>query len=199
MDAMTLGNKYNSDEVRAQWDKLAEDVKICRKCQLCDSRRNVVIGRGGADPKVLFVGEGPGESEDIKGLPFVGQAGKLLDYALNGLMFDEGSYYIANILKCRPPGNRTPSDFEAEMCLPFLRRQMLLLKPVIIVCLGGVAMKYIVSREETITRARGRWIDKKGWLIMPTFHPAALLRDESKKEEVWQDLKKVKLKLDELQ
>ena len=184
---------------RIQWEKLYEEMKGCRKCGLCDSRRNVVIGRGGKNPQVLFVGEGPGENEDIQGLPFVGQAGKLLDHALNGLMFSEGSYYIANIVKCRPPGNRAPTGEEAEACLPFLRRQLVLLRPKVIVCLGGVAAKYIVDQDAKITRIRGQWIDKKGWLVMPTFHPAALLRDEGKKEFLWRDLKKTKQKLEELE
>ena len=194
---MDKGNRI-SDEMSIQWEKLTEDVNNCRQCELYKNRRNVVVGRGGKLPKVMFVGEGPGENEDLQGLPFVGQAGKLLDYALHGLMFSEDSYYITNIVKCRPPGNRVPSDVEAEKCLPFLRKQLMLLKPSIIVCLGGVALKYIVDKNERITRVRGQWINKKGWLILPTFHPAALLRDESKKELVWQDIKKIKQKLDDI-
>ena len=181
-----------------QWVLLEESIKNCKHCGLYETRRNVVIGRGENTASILMIGEGPGENEDRQGLPFVGQAGKMLDSALKGLRFEPDSYYIANIVKCRPPQNRAPSDEEAEACLPFLRQQLRLINPKIIVCLGGVAVRYIIGKDFKITRIRGEWIDRKGWWIMPTFHPAALLRDEDKKIDMWQDLKKVYQKYNEL-
>jgi DNA polymerase len=180
------------------WDKLYSDIGGCRNCALCETRTNVVIGRGCREADILFIGEGPGESEDLQGLPFVGRAGQLLDFALNGLMFPEDSYYIANIVKCRPPKNRAPFDDEAEVCLPFLRRQTRLVAPKIIVCLGAVAMKHILGREYKITQIRGECFDRKGLTLMSTFHPAALLRDDNKKAYMWLDLKKARRMLDDI-
>lgn len=180
------------------WEELLKECKKCTRCALGGSRTNVVIGRGNEQAPVMFVGEGPGEQEDLQGYPFVGPAGKLLDLLLEALMFDKDDYYIANIVKCRPPGNRVPLDEEADKCLPFLRNQVYLIRPKIIVCLGATAMKYIVDKNSKITQIRGQWIERKGYWIMPTFHPAALLRDESKKVLMWEDIKKVKQRLDSL-
>lgn len=180
------------------WNQLIEDCKNCYRCGLSSERTNSVIGRGNLNAPVMLVGEGPGEQEDLQGLPFVGPAGKLLDLLLDALMFPKDSYYIANVVKCRPPLNRVPTDEEAERCLPFLRRQVILVKPKIIVCLGATAMKYIIDREAKITQIRGNWIKRKGYWIMPTFHPAALLRDETKKIPMFEDFKKVRLMLDEI-
>ncbi|MDP4180888.1 MAG: uracil-DNA glycosylase [Bacillota bacterium] len=181
-----------------EWEELIKECSGCQKCSLGRTRKNIVIGRGNVNAPILFVGEGPGEQEDNQGKPFVGPAGKLLDLLLNALLFREADYYIANIVKCRPPGNRVPLDEEAEKCLPFLRNQVYLMRPQIIVCLGSTAMKYIVDKDAKITQIRGNWIERKGYWIMPTFHPAALLRDDSKKIQMWQDLKKVKQRLEEL-
>lgn len=180
------------------WDKLRDDIDGCRQCALCETRTNAVIGRGCMEARVLFIGEGPGESEDLQGLPFVGRAGKLLDLALLGLEFPDASYYIANIVKCRPPGNRAPTDDEAAACLPYLRRQTRLIAPKILVCLGAVALKHIIGPEHKITQIRGEWFERKGLLIMPTFHPAALLRDDGKKAFMWMDIKKARAKYDEI-
>jgi len=180
------------------WEDLTTECTNCHKCDLGMNRTNIVIGRGNPDAKLMFIGEGPGEQEDNQGKPFVGAAGKLLDLLLNALMIKEEDYYIANIVKCRPPSNRIPSDGEAEKCLPFLRNQVALIKPKIIVCLGATAMKYIVDRESKISQIRGQWIEKKGCWIMPTFHPAALLRDESKKAAMWEDFVEVRNKLESL-
>jgi len=177
------------------WDVLEEEIKKCRRCGLGFTRTNAVIGRGNPNADLLLVGEGPGEQEDKQGLPFVGAAGKLLDLLLDALMISKDDYYIANIVKCRPPGNRVPFENEAEMCLNFLRNQVYLIKPKIIVCLGNTAANYIIEKGVRITQIRGHWIERKGYLIMPTFHPAALLRDESKKVLLWEDLKKVRKKL----
>ena len=180
------------------WEQLISDCKNCKKCVLASTRSNVVIGRGNIDAPMMLIGEGPGEQEDRQGLPFVGAAGQLLDLLLSAMMIREEQYYIGNIVKCRPPGNRVPTDEEAEQCLPFLRNQVALIKPRIIVCLGATAMKHIIDRNAKITQIRGQWMEKKGFWIMPTFHPAALLRDQSKKVQMWEDFKKVKQKLDEI-
>ena len=180
------------------WDQLISECTNCHKCSLGGTRTNIVIGRGNVNAPMMFIGEGPGEQEDLKGLPFVGPAGKLLDLLLEALLIKEEDYYIANIVKCRPPMNRVPSDEEADRCLPFLRNQVALIKPKIIVCLGATSMKYIIDKTAKITQIRGQWIERKGYWIMPTFHPAALLRDESKKILMWEDFKKVVEKLEEV-
>lgn len=180
------------------WEQLEEEIGKCQRCPLGRTRNNVVIGRGNRNAPLMLVGEGPGEQEDLRGEPFVGPAGNLLTLLLDAMMIEQESYYIANIVKCRPPLNRIPTDDEANACLHFLRNQVLLVKPKIIVCLGATAVKYIYDRGARITQVRGQWKEAKGFWIMPTFHPAALLRDESKKILMWQDFKKVKQRLDEL-
>lgn len=180
------------------WKSLNDECTQCTKCDLSQTRTNVVIGRGNTDAKVMLIGEGPGEQEDMSGKPFVGAAGKLLDVLLEALMFKPDSYYIANIVKCRPPKNRVPSDAEAEECLPYLRNQVMLIKPKIIVCLGAVATKYIIDKDAKITRIRGNWIERNKFAILPTFHPAALLRDESKKEPMWNDFVMLRDKMKEV-
>ena len=142
----------------------------------------------------MFIGEGPGAEEDREGIPFVGKAGKLMNMAFDGIGINREEVYIANIVKCRPPSNRNPEDDEAAICLDYLRNQVMLVKPKIIVLLGSVALKNILGKEYGITASRGKWIEKKGILYMPTWHPAALLRDDSKKIEFWKDIKQVKNK-----
>lgn len=180
------------------WEELEQACSGCMKCGLGSTRKNIVIERGNRNASLMFVGEGPGRQEDEQGKPFVGQAGQLLDLLLDGLMIRPEEYYICNIVKCRPPENRVPTDEEAENCLPFLRNQVALIKPSIIVCLGSTAMKHIIGKDAKITQIRGQWIEKKGYWIMPTFHPAALLRDESKKILLFEDLIKVRKKLREI-
>ena len=158
------------------WENLEKAVSACRACPLYSGRIQTVLGRGSRNATVMFVGEGPGRQEDEQGLPFVGAAGKLLDVALESLSFDPADYYIANVVKCRPPMNRTPEPAEANACLNFLRAQFALVRPQIIVCLGSVAHTNLVSAEQSISRARGKWIQKKGIWFMSTFHPAALFR-----------------------
>ena len=143
----------------------------------------------------MFIGEGPGADEDKEGEPFVGKAGKLMNEAFKGLGIKREEVYIANIVKCRPPSNRVPEEDEAVACLNYLRNQVILVKPKIIVLLGSTALKNILGKEYGITNARGKWIEKKGIMYMPTWHPAALLRDENKKIEFWKDLKEVVNKL----
>lgn len=166
-------------------------VKQCTKCKLCKNRKNTVFGVGNPNSKIMFIGEGPGADEDEKGLPFVGKAGKLMDQAFLGLGINRDEVYIANIVKCRPPNNRNPEKDEAVACMDYLRNQVMLVKPRIIVLLGNVALKNILGEEYGITKARGKWVEKKGIKYMPTFHPAALLRNESMKIDFWNDLKLV--------
>ncbi len=173
------------------WEELEEVVKQCRKCRLCETRKNVVFGVGNREADIMFIGEGPGADEDAQGEPFVGKAGKLMNMAFDMLGVKRKEVYIANIVKCRPPNNRNPQDDEAENCLDYLRNQVILVKPKIIVLLGSVALKNVLGKEYGITASRGKWIEKKGILYMPTWHPAALLRDENKKIDFIKDLKQV--------
>lgn len=173
------------------WEELEEVVKKCRKCRLCETRKNVVFGVGNREADIMLIGEGPGADEDAQGEPFVGKAGKLMNMAFDMLGVKREEVYIANIVKCRPPNNRNPQDDEAENCLDYLRNQVILVKPKIIVLLGSVALKNILGKEYGITASRGKWIEKKGILYMPTWHPAALLRDENKKIDFIKDLKQV--------
>ena len=173
------------------WEELEEVVKQCRKCRLCETRKNVVFGVGNREADIMFIGEGPGADEDAQGEPFVGKAGKLMNMAFDMLGIKREEVYIANIVKCRPPNNRNPQDDEAENCLVYLRNQVILVKPKIIVLLGSVALKNVLGKEYGITASRGKWLERKGILYMPTWHPAALLRDENKKIDFIKDLKQV--------
>lgn len=173
------------------WEELEEVVKQCRKCRLCETRKNVVFGVGNREADIMFIGEGPGADEDAQGEPFVGKAGKLMNMAFDMLGIKREEIYIANIVKCRPPNNRNPQDDEAENCLDYLRNQVILVKPKIIVLLGSVALKNVLGKEYGITASRGKWLERKGILYMPTWHPAALLRDENKKIDFIKDLKQV--------
>lgn len=172
-------------------NEINEDVKKCTRCGLCQNRTNTVFGVGNENADIMFIGEGPGADEDREGEPFVGKAGKLMNQAFQGLGISREKIYIANIVKCRPPNNRNPEKNEANACLDYLRNQVMLIKPKIIVLLGNVALKNILGENYGITASRGKWIDKKGILYMPTFHPAALLRDDSKKIDFWNDLELV--------
>ena len=180
------------------WEQIEEACVKCQKCKLWKTRTNVVIGEGNRKANVMFIGEGPGADEDREGIPFVGKAGQLMNMAFEGLGFQRKQVYIANIVKCRPPGNRNPEEDEVIACLDYLRSQVLLIKPKIIVLLGSIALKSILGKEYGITASRGRWIEKKQILYMPTFHPAALLRDESKKIDFWRDLKEVREKMEKI-
>ncbi len=183
-----------------KWDDFVSACAACNKCGLHENRRNVVVGRGLIKPApVLFVGEGPGEQEDILGEAFVGRAGKLLDLLLDALEIKPEDYYIANVVKCRPPDNRIPTKVEVDACMPWLRYQFSVIKPSIVVCLGATAAKAIIDDDVKITKIRGNWIDKQGKiLIMPTYHPAAVLRDSRKREDFYLDIKKVREKLNQM-
>ena len=173
------------------WEQLEESIKDCNKCKLCKTRQNIVFGVGNKNADIMFIGEGPGADEDRQGEPFVGRAGKLMNMAFQALGIKREEVYIANIVKCRPPSNRNPEDDEAMACLNYLRNQVILVKPKIIVLLGSVALKNILGKEYGITASRGTWIEKNDILYMPTWHPAALLRDETKKIDFINDLKLV--------
>lgn len=173
------------------WEQLEEDASKCQKCKLCTARKTVVFGTGNKNADLMFIGEGPGADEDTQGIPFVGKAGKLMNMAFEAIGLKREDVYIANVVKCRPPANRNPQDDEANACLDYLRNQVILVKPKIIVLLGSVALKNILGKEYGITASRGKWIQKRGILYMPTWHPAALLRDETKKIDFIKDLQEV--------
>ena len=180
------------------WDLMHEQIAACEKCILCRNIHNKVPGQGNPHASVMFIGEGPGADEDLQGLAFVGRAGQLLTKMLSSIQLTREEVFIANIVKCRPPQNRAPLPEEAAACLPFLRFQVGMIRPKIIVLLGATAAKYILGDHIRITRDRGIWVEKKGVFFMPTYHPAALLRDESKKKEAWHDLLQVQAKMKEL-
>ncbi|MGI6658678.1 MAG: uracil-DNA glycosylase [Dethiobacteraceae bacterium] len=172
--------------------ELAQTVVQCRRCPLRAGASQVVFGTGNTQAQLLLVGEGPGAEEDAQGLPFVGAAGKLLTKILASVDISREEVYITNVVKCRPPGNRAPSAKEIETCLPHLLAQIELLNPQIILCLGAVATKALIDPQASVSLIRGKWLERKGRKIMATFHPAALLRDQSKKRPVWYDIQKVR-------
>ncbi|WP_369298158.1 uracil-DNA glycosylase family protein [uncultured Neglectibacter sp.] len=181
------------------WETLRESCLECRKCGLCETRHNVVFGVGNPQAKVLFVGEGPGENEDLQGEPFVGRGGQLLDKFLAAVDLDrKKNIYIANIVKCRPPKNRDPLPEEQEACIGWLRNQFALLRPKIIVCLGRVAGMKMIKPDLKITKEHGIFFEKGGVLMMPTLHPAALLRNSNQKPAAFEDFLKLREKIDEL-
>ena len=173
------------------WEQLEADANQCKKCKLCQNRTNVVFGTGNKQADLMFIGEGPGADEDKQGIPFVGKAGRLMNMAFEAIGLKREEVYIANIVKCRPPGNRNPEDDEAIACLNYLRNQVILVKPKIVVLLGSVALKNILGKEYGITASRGKLVEKRGIWYIPTWHPAALLRDENKKIDFIMDLKEV--------
>ena len=177
------------------WEELEKSLEKCQKCKLCKTRNNIVFGEGNRNAEIMLIGEGPGADEDMQGEPFVGKAGKLMNMAFDALGINREDLYIANIVKCRPPFNRNPEQDEEQACLDYLRNQVILVKPKIIVLLGSVALKNILGKEYGITSSRGKWIEKRGIYYMPTWHPAALLRDENKKIEFINDLKLVMEKI----
>ncbi len=173
-------------------EQIAKHVLRCRNCPLCQERTHAVPGEGNGDaPDILFVGEGPGADEDEQGRPFVGKAGQLLDKMIEAVGYRREKVFIANIVKCRPPNNRKPLPEEMEICLPYLRQQIRLIRPKVIVGLGGTAMEGLLGEKVSITRMRGIWQEYQGIRLMPTFHPSYLLRDPSQKKEAWLDLKMV--------
>lgn len=177
------------------WEKLKSECLNCRRCPLCETRNNVVFGVGPEDAEVLFIGEGPGEQEDLKGEPFVGRGGKLLDDMLELIDLDRTKIYIANMVKCRPPKNRDPLETEQMACAEWLRRQIDLLQPKLIVCLGRISAMKFIKPDFRITKEHGQWFEMDGRRVMALYHPAALLRDPNKRPETFDDLKRLQAEI----
>lgn len=173
------------------WETLKNECLNCRRCGLCETRHHVVFGVGPQDAEVLFIGEGPGEQEDLKGEPFVGRGGKLLDDMLELIDLDRTKIYIGNMVKCRPPKNRDPLETEQMACAEWLQRQIALLQPKIIVCLGRISAMKFIKPDFRITKEHGQWFDIDGRRVMALYHPAALLRDPNKRPETFDDLKRL--------
>jgi DNA polymerase len=180
------------------WNELQQACQSCTRCGLCETRKNVVFGVGNQNADILFIGEGPGEQEDLKGEPFVGPAGKLLDDMMSIIDLSRENSYIANIVKCRPPGNRDPKEEEQNACIDYLRNQVSLIQPKIIVCLGRIAAMKIIRPDFRITREHGNWIQRNGIWMTAIYHPSALLRDLSKRPETFEDLLSIRQKIVEV-
>ena len=180
--------------------KTLEEIKCecqqCQKCELCKTRTNIVFGTGNENARLMFIGEAPGQKEDETGIPFVGAAGKLLNKYLDAVGIDREDVYIANILKCRPPKNRDPLPTEEDMCIDYLRDQVLAIRPKVIVCLGRISAMRIIKPDFKITAEHGKWFDKSGYSVCAVYHPAALLRDPRKKDEMLADMMAIKERIE---
>jgi len=184
--------------MRTSWAQLAEQVSGCTACALCEGCTQKVMGQGDPNAPLMLIGEGPGEQEDLQGEAFVGRAGELLTNMLAAIQLPRDRVYICNAVKCRPPKNRTPKPDELDACLPHLLGQIALVKPKVIFLLGATAVRVMLGPDFRITQCRGQWFERGDLKIMATFHPAALLRDPSRKHETWADLKMVRKQLTEL-
>ncbi len=173
------------------WEELKAICGKCRNCSLCEQRHHVVFGVGNEEAEVMLIGEGPGENEDLQGEPFVGAAGHLLDDMLEIIGLDRTQVYITNVVKCRPPHNRDPLSVEQDACIGYLRNQVALIRPKIIVCLGRIAAMRLIRPDFKITREHGQWTEKGGVQMMAIYHPSALLRDPDKRPETFEDLKEL--------
>lgn len=180
------------------WNELEAACGGCRNCSLCETRHHVVFGEGLRTADLMFIGEGPGEQEDLTGRPFVGRAGQFLDEMLSIIDLDRSRYFIGNMVKCRPPQNRDPLEPEIEACIGYLRNQVALIRPKIIVCLGRIAATRLIRSDFKITREHGQWFEKAGVHMMAMYHPSALLRDPRKRPEAFEDLKKLQAKIREV-
>jgi uracil-DNA glycosylase len=179
----------------ASWEELERIATACTRCRLAGTRTQVVYGVGNPNADLMFIGEAPGRDEDLQGQPFVGRAGALLTDIIKAMKLTRDDVYIANVIKCRPPGNRNPEPDELDACRPFIRRQVELIKPKVIVALGRYALQSLMEKGFSITAARGQWLDYHGVKVMPTYHPAYLLRTPAAKKDVWADMKKVMTEL----
>ncbi|MBR6571969.1 MAG: uracil-DNA glycosylase [Clostridia bacterium] len=184
--------------MRISWDELRKNIMECANCGLCKGCTQKVPGQGDPASSLMLIGEGPGEQEDRQGLAFVGPVGQLLTKMLAAIQLPRERVYICNVVKCRPPRNRQPSPEEMQSCIAHLRAQVALVRPRVIVLLGATAVAAVLGPEYRITRCHGQWVERKGYSIIATYHPSALLRDESKKRDAWNDLKKVRQRLKEL-
>ncbi len=180
------------------WEELKTECLACEACELCKTRTQVVFGVGDPEAEVLFIGEAPGKNEDEQGEPFVGRAGKLLDEMLAMIGLQRENIYITNSVKCRPPENRDPLNTEKDACRGYLRRQVKLMRPKIIVCLGRISAMEFIREDFKISQEHGQFFDKNGTLMMALYHPAALLRDPRKKPETFEDLKQLQMKIQEI-
>jgi uracil-DNA glycosylase family 4 len=176
-------------------ERIRTDLGECTRCRLHKTRNNIVFGVGNPKASLMFVGEGPGHDEDMQGIPFVGRAGKLLTQMIEAMGLRRDDVYIANVVKCRPPENRTPEKDEVATCSPYLFRQIDAIGPKVIVCLGNVATQSLLGTTKSISQYRGQWVDYRGSRLIPTYHPAYLLRNPAAKSDVWLDLKKVMVEL----
>ncbi|NLC70800.1 MAG: uracil-DNA glycosylase [Desulfuromonadaceae bacterium] len=184
-------------ESRETLDEIRADLGECRRCPLAEKRQKIVFGHGNPQARLVFVGEAPGREEDIQGLPFVGEAGQLLDRILFAMGLGREDVYICNVGKCRPPGNRDPLPEEVAACEPFLKRQLAAIRPRLLVALGRCAAQTLLRDRTPISRLRGQWREYQGIPLMPTYHPAYLLRNPNGKKDVWEDMKKVMRRLRE--
>ena len=177
------------------WEELELQCRNCSRCRLAETRTNTVFGVGPRDTSVLFVGEGPGQQEDLQGEPFVGAAGKFLDEMLSIIDLGRHNCYITNIVKCRPPQNRDPLPEEKEACMPYLRQQFRMMRPKVIICLGRIAASSLIHEEYRITKEHGQWVERNGIYMTAIYHPSALLRDPARRPEAFDDLMKIREKL----
>lgn len=180
------------------WESLEERCKNCKACSLSETRTNVVFGAGNRNAKLMFIGEAPGETEDLSGIPFVGRAGKLFDKFLVAVDIPRESVYIANMLKCRPPKNRDPKPEEQDLCIEYLNAQIKIIKPALIVCLGRISAMRLIKPDFKITKEHGIWFDKGNYKICAVYHPSLLLRDPRRKEDMLIDMQAVKKELDSI-
>jgi uracil-DNA glycosylase family 4 len=190
-DAPSTAPVLDADE----WEALQNETSHCTRCRLAGTRTNVVFGVGNRNADLMFVGEAPGRDEDLKGEPFVGRAGQLLTDIIKAMKLSREDVYIANVIKCRPPENRNPEADELEECRPFIRRQVALIRPRVIVTLGRFGLQSLTEKSYAISSVRGQWLDYEGIRLMPTYHPAYLLRNPAAKKDVWTDMKKVMAEL----
>jgi len=188
-------NKMTVKEKTEALEALKKKIGNCKRCGLCDGRTNLVFGDGNPNSDLMFIGEGPGRAEDEQGIPFVGRSGKLLTDIIAAMGFTRDKVYIANIVKCRPPKNRNPLPDEVKTCIPFLIEQAEIITPKVIVCLGSVATQNLLSTEEKISNMRGKFTEWNNIPVMPTYHPAFLLRNSNMKKPVWEDMKLVMKKM----
>src|SRR6476619_4229202 len=201
-EASGLGPRASEEAISApapqrpsDLDTIAAEARVCTKCRLAETRTQVVWGTGDPNADLMFIGEAPGRDEDIQGAPFVGRAGQLLTDIIKAMKLTRDDVYIANVIKCRPPENRNPEPDELDACRPFIRRQVELIKPKVIVTLGRFALQSLTEKAYGITSVRGQWLEYNGVKVMPTYHPAYLLRTPSAKKDVWADMKKVMAEL----
>lgn len=191
------GTKSLSFETDSNFNlkELEESIRDCRRCKLSAGRKNIVFGEGPPDSRLVFIGEAPGVEEDLRGKPFVGDAGRLFSRIVSSMGITRNDVYICNIVKCHPPGNRDPEPDEIEQCLPILKEQISIIKPEVICTLGRLSLRALIKKDLKITRDRGQWQDYMGIPVMPTYHPAYLLRNPDAKKDTWKDIKKIMDKL----